>query len=75
MALCGGQARDEQPPHPRPDDAPRRAVCIARRERTDSPLQALVLLNGTQYVEAARILGEKLHQESAGEVPGGVFET
>ena len=22
MALCGGQARDEQPPHPRPDDAP-----------------------------------------------------
>lgn len=50
-------------------DAPRRAVCIARRERTDSPLQALVLLNGTQYVEAARVLGEQLHQAVNGNVP------
>ena len=49
-------------------DAPRRAVCAAKRERTDSPLQALILLNGTQYVEAARVLGEKLHQESKGDL-------
>jgi hypothetical protein len=49
-------------------DAPRRAVCIAKRERTDSPLQALILLNGTQYVEAARVLGEKLHREANGHV-------
>ena len=49
-------------------DAPRRAVCVARRERTDSPLQALILLNGTQYVEAARVLGTKLHRESHGDV-------
>ncbi len=49
-------------------DAPRRAVCTAKRERTDSPLQALVLLNGTQYVEAARVLGELLHKESSGDV-------
>jgi len=50
-------------------DAPRRAVCTARRERTDSPLQPLILLNGTQYVEAARVLGELLYQSSQGSLP------
>ena len=49
-------------------DAPRRAVCAAKRERTDSPLQALILLNGTQYVEAARVLGETLYREAKGDV-------
>jgi hypothetical protein len=50
-------------------DAPRRAVCIAKRERTDSPLQALILLNGVQYVEAARVLGESLHRDAHGVLP------
>ncbi len=49
-------------------DAPRRAVCIAKRERTDSPLQALILLNGIQYVEAARVLGESLHRDAKGDL-------
>ena len=49
-------------------DAPRRAVCAAKRERTESPLQALVLLNGIQYVEAARVLGETLHRDASGNV-------
>ena len=37
-------------------DAAKRDVCRVRRERTSSPLQAFVLLNGPQYVEAARAL-------------------
>lgn len=60
--------RTSPPPAMIAFDAPRRAVCSAKRERTDSPLQALILLNGTQYVEAARVLGEKLHVECHGEV-------
>lgn len=60
--------RTSPPPAMLAFDAPRRAVCIAKRERTDSPLQALILLNGTQYVEAARVLGESIHCETAGDV-------
>lgn len=39
-------------------DAVKRDVCSAKRETTSTPLQALVLLNGTQFVEAARHLAE-----------------
>ena len=60
--------RTSPPPAMVTFDAPRRGVCIAKRERTDSPLQALILLNGTQYVEAARVLGEKLHKDTNGDV-------
>ena len=60
--------RTSPPPAMVTFDAPRRGVCIAKRERTDSPLQALILLNGIQYVEAARVLGEKLHVDAKGDV-------
>lgn len=60
--------RTSPPPAMIAFDAPRRAVCSAKRERTDSPLQALILLNGTQYVEAARMLGAKLYKEQGGSV-------
>lgn len=60
--------RTSPPPAMVAFDAPRRAVCTAKRERTDSPLQALILLNGTQYVEVARVLGQKLHSQYQGDL-------
>jgi hypothetical protein len=46
---------------------PKRVVCIGRRDTTNTPLHALVLLNGPQFVEAARVLGERLHKDCGGE--------
>ena len=49
-------------------DAPDREKCTVRRARTNTPLQALVLLNDPTYIEASRILAEGMMTQ-AGSAP------
>jgi hypothetical protein len=46
-------------------DAPSREECTVERPRSNTPLQALVLLNDPTYVEAARLFATRMMQASA----------
>lgn len=48
-------------------DAPRRGVCVERRPRTNTPLQALVTLNDPVYVQCAAALGRRMVMEVEGD--------
>jgi hypothetical protein len=70
--------RGMPPPQMTIMNAPSREACIARRERTNTPLEALLLMNEPEFLKAARQLAhETLRDRSAGaaEPLGAVYET
>ena len=52
--------RMAMPPDMESFDAPTRDTACTRRQRTDTPLQALVTMNDVQWVEASRALAQRL---------------
>jgi Protein of unknown function (DUF1553)/Protein of unknown function (DUF1549)/Planctomycete cytochrome C len=60
--------RTAPPPSQMLFDAPAREICTVKRSRTNTPLQALALLNEITYVEAARKLGERMMTEGGASV-------
>ena len=45
-------------------DAPSRSYCVVRRQKTNTPLQALVTLNDPTFIEAAKVMGESMTKQA-----------
>ena len=61
------------PPNMDAFNAPSREVCTVRRERTNTPLQALVTLNDPQFVETSRKLAEAAVRNSGDEQAAATY--
>lgn len=55
--------RTVPPPNMNVFDAPNRSFCVVRRQKTITPLQALVLMNDPQFVEMCRAMADRIQQE------------
>jgi hypothetical protein len=57
--------RQSPPPNMLIFDAPTREYCVVRRLRTNTPLQALALMNDPQFVESSRAFAYRIIRESS----------
>ncbi len=60
--------RTVPPPTMMTFDAADRSYCTARRQQTSTPLQSLALMNDTQFIEAARMLSQRMLKEAGANV-------
>lgn len=56
--------RTAPPPAMTALDAPAREICAVRRPRTNTPVQSLVLMNDPTFVEAARVMAQRVLREA-----------